>query len=435
MRYIEVKDFRCYEHMKVELRSGVNLFIGDNGSGKTSLLKACKYALSTFFAGFSDENTKWISPKSEDFRQRAVDEETIVGERPACIIFTQDRLFDGAEGTFTVEKKSKKNSRPLLTGLLPYRDASRNLLQTYFSGKENGKVFIEKPLPLFASFSTEDIHTVRKISEEQFLDFVNKPSFGYYECLECNGLLKYWKKRLLVLAEAGKNEKETETVRTAIIDALGPDGCGIIDDMVVRPVRRKIYYHFIDGREIELDFLSDGYKRLVNIVTDLAFRCALLNKSLYGFDSAKRTKGTVIIDEIDMHLHPRLQAKVLKGLRNAFPNLQFIVATHAPMVMTGVLNDAENSVTRLNFENGEYKKASVKTYGLSASEILKLVLGVNPRDNKVDERLTELFDAIDEERYEEARVMLKSLESEFGEAIPELVQARTMLEFNTERDD
>ena len=435
MRYIEVKDFRCYEHIEVELRSGVNLFIGDNGSGKTSLLKACKYALSTFFAGFSDENTKWISPKSEDFRQRAVDEETIVGERPTSIIFTQDNLFDGAEGTFTVEKKSKKNSRPLLTGLSPYRDASRNLLQTYFSGKNNGKLVIEKPLPLFASFSTEDIHTVRKISEEQFLNFVNKPSFGYYECLECNGLLKYWKKRLLVLAEAEKNEKEIETVRTAIINALGPDGCGIIDDMMVRPVRRKIYYHFIDGREIELDFLSDGYKRLVNIVTDLAFRCALLNKSLYGIDSAKQTKGTVIIDEIDMHLHPRLQAKVMKGLRNAFPNLQFIVATHAPMVMTGVMNDAENTVTRLSFENGEYKKALVKTYGLSASEILKLVLGVNPRDTKMEGRLTVLFDAIDEERYDEARVMLKSLESEFGETIPGLVQARTMLEFNTERDD
>ena len=435
MKYIEVKDFRCYEHLKVELKGGVNLLIGDNGSGKTSLLRACKYALSTFFAGFSDENTKWISPKSEDFRQRAVDEETIVDEYPVKIIFAQDNLFEDAEGTYVAEKKSKKNSRSLVAGLLPYRNASRKLQDTYFSNKEKGKVSIEKPLPLFASFSTEDIHTVRKISEGQFLNFVNKPSFGYYECLECNGLLKYWKKRLLVLAEAERNHNEIETVRTAIVDALGTNGCGVIDDITVRPVRRKVYCHFIDGREVELDYLSDGYKRLVNIVTDLAFRCALLNKSLYGVDSARRTKGTVIIDEIDMHLHPRLQAKVMKGLRNAFPNLQFIVATHAPMVMTGVLNDSENTVTRLSFEHGVYTKASVKTYGLSASEILKIVLGVNPRDSKVDEQLASLFNAIDEERYDEAKTKLTALEAEFDDTLPELVQARVMLEFNTEGND
>lgn len=434
MNSVEVKDFRCFDFLKVDFKEGINLLIGDNGSGKTSLLQACKYALSTFFSGFSDENTKWLAPKSGDFRERNADQETLVNERPISITFTQNELFPGAKGTYVVKKKSKKNSRPLLTGLLKYRDAARSLYKSYYK-ETGGKSAIIEPLPLFASFSTEDIHTVRKISETQFLEFVNKPSFGYYECLECNGLLKYWVKRMLVLAEAGRNLRELTVVRNAIIDALGPEGCQIIDDMIVRPVRRKVYYHFIDGREVELDHLSDGYKRLVSIVTDLAFRCALLNKVIYGEDCSKRTSGTVIIDEIDMHLHPRLQAKVLKGLRNAFPSMQFIVATHAPMVMTGVMNDETNTVTQLSFAATKYGAEIVKTYGLSASEILRLIMDVNPRDNEVDKRIETLFDAIDNNRYTEARTLLDKLLSEFGESLPELIEARTMLNFSMESDD
>lgn len=430
MRSIEVKEFRCYSYLKVDFKSGVNLLIGDNGSGKTSLLQACKYSLSTFFSGFSDENTKWLAPKSDDFRIRAANEETLVGEYPISIRFSQDNLFEGSEGTHTIEKRSKKNSRPLLTGLLRYRNAARNLQRTYFASDGSCVTKILKPLPLFASFSTEDIHTVRKISVRQYLEFSTKPSFGYYECLECNGLLKYWVKRLLVLAEADRNKTELEVVERAIVEALGLDGCGIIDGMKIHPNRKKVYYHFTDDREVEIDFLSDGYKRLVNIVTDLAFRCALLNKNIYGNNSAKETCGTVIIDEIDMHLHPRLQARVLKGLRNAFPHIQFIVATHAPMVMTGVLNDAENSVTRLGYSGGDYRAQRVNTYGLSASEILSIVMNVNPRDSKVDERIQSLYDDLDNNRLTQAKEKLDALFFEFGETIPDLIQARTILELN-----
>lgn len=431
MKSIILKNFRCYDNLNVELKKGVNLLIGDNGSGKTSLLQACKYSLSTFFAGFSDENTRWLAPKTDDFRVRAANEETLVGEYPIRIQFSQDNLFDGAEGSYIIEKRSKKNSRPLLKGILGYRDAARNLQRTYFGNNGNGETIIRKPLPLFASFSTEDIHTDRKISEKQFMEFSTKPSFGYYECLDCNGLLKYWIKRLLVLTEAERNLTELQVVGRAIAEALGPDGCDIIDGMKVHPNRRKVYYHFTDGREVEIDFLSDGYKRLVNIVTDLAFRCVLLNKNIYGTDSAKFTYGTVIIDEIDMHLHPRLQSKVLKGLKNAFPRLQFIVATHAPMVMTGVLNDDENCVIRLVFNSGEYKAQTVKTYGLSASEILSIVLNVNPRDAKVDERIQALFDDLDNELYPQAKEKLDALSIEFGDSIPDIIQARTILDLNS----
>lgn len=434
MLHIDIENFRCYQHFGVGFKPGVNLLIGDNASGKTSLLMACKYALSSFFAGFSDENTKLESPGSDDFREIQADEETLVGELPIKITFTQDELFERAEGTYFVCKKSKKNSRALVSGLSGYKNAAKHLQDTYYTTAD-GQVTFHKPLPLFVCFSTEDIHTVRKIAGEQFVSYKQKPSFGYYECLNCNGLLKYWTRRMLVLVEAERNQMEIEIVKKALRMALGSGGCGIIDDVMIRPNRKKVFYRFTDGRECELDLLSDGYKRLVNIVTDIAFRCALLNKNLYGLEAAQRTKGTVLVDEIDMHLHPVLQSMVMKGLRNAFPNLQFIVTTHAPMVMTGVMTDGENAVYRISYNDQEYTIEAVNTYGLDASKILRIILGVPPRDSGVEDRLNELFDNIDNNRSEEAARQLQTLEEEFGDTLPELTQARTMLEFNVVSDD
>lgn len=143
----------------------------------------------------------------------------------------------------------------------------------------------------------------------------------------------------------------------------------------------------------------------------------------------------MLIDEIDMHLHPVLQSKVMKGLRTAFPNLQFIVTTHAPMVMTGVMTNDENAVYRISYNNQEYTVEPISTYGLDTSKILRVILGIAPRDNAVENRPDELFSNIDNNRAEEASRQLQELENEFGDSLPELIQARTMLEFNVVNDD
>ena len=69
MESLELRHFRCFEHFSIDFTPGVNLIVGDNASGKTSLLKGAKYALSSFFSGFSDINTVWLSPSSADFRR------------------------------------------------------------------------------------------------------------------------------------------------------------------------------------------------------------------------------------------------------------------------------------------------------------------------------------------------------------------------------
>ena len=436
MKRIRVENFRCYEDLTVKFKSGVNLLIGDNASGKTTILKACRYVLSAFFSGYSDENTRWESPVDDDFSVRIADG-VILPERSVRISFLPDATHYALvsagnalvrpgmeEREYVVQKNSKKNSRSLLRGLEGYRNYARLLVDA-----------VDKPLPLFASFSTEDIHSTRRLDAARFKTYLQKASFGYYECLNGDGFFPYWLKRLLVLQEGQKNLHEIATVRTAVSEALGTGGCGIIQDMNIRPNQGKVYYIFSDGREVDAEHLSDGYRRLVNIVTDVAFRSALLNGRLYGEDAAGNTYGTVLIDEIDMHLHPTLQANVLKGLRRAFPKLQFIVTSHAPMVMTSVKNDDHNVVYRLSYERGQYSVQESDTYGMDASTITDAVLKQTPRDREVDEQLKKLFGYIDSDSVPKAWTLLKEMRDRFGDRLPELAEAEAMLNFSIAEDD
>jgi predicted ATP-binding protein involved in virulence len=166
---------------------------------------------------------------------------------------------------------------------------------------------------------------------------------------------------------------------------------------------------------------------------DLAFRSMLLNKGIHGEKACAETEGTVLIDEIDLHLHPTLQSVVMKGLQNAFPKLQFIITSHAPMIMTGIPMDNENKIIKLDFsQKAGYTAREIQAFGLDATTIIQAVLGVTPRSQVVEDRLKVLFGYIDSDHYEAAAKKLDEMRKDFGDNLPELAKAEAMLNFLTE---
>lgn len=451
MRQIIINNFRCYEEKVIRFRRGINLLIGDNSVGKTSLLRACNLVMNAFFSGYSDENTVWKSAEDDDFRE-IKSEDVLDNNFPINITFDLDKedlpdivLEDGntvslqtnepevEEGCarFYIEKKSKKNARNLVTGLKNLKDFSSLLQQTSHTFN-NGVAVQNNALPLFAYFTTEDIHTTRKFDKEKknFKKYPQKPSFGYFESFDCKGLLDCWIKRLLVLKEAKKGENEIECVRKAVVRSLGPEGCGIIDDVDIRHNDGEVFFHYCDGREVRSNLLSDGYRRLVSIVVDIAFRCALLNKVMYGDEAYMHTHGTVIIDEIDEHLHPELQVRIMKALHETFPKIQFIVSTHAPLVMSSVETNEDNVVYKLEYKDGKYSHKELNTYGLDASTIMDVYMDQTPRDLAIDAEIKAIEKLIDAEEYSEARKLLDMmLERPGSEANPELTRIEATLSF------
>lgn len=413
MKEIRLENFRCYTDQTIRFKSGINLLVGDNASGKTTVLKACKYILSAFFAGFSDENTRWISPQEEDYSSMMLAEGVLAKDTPLAI------YFDFESHTCKIQKNSRKTSKGVRSGIQPYIEYAHNLQETELEA-----------YPVFANYSTEGLNEEKVPNSKRFANYVHKRSFGYFECLSGKDFFSYWTKRLLVLQEGQKNLEEIEIVRKAIQSALGETGCNIIRDIQIRPIQNKVYYIFTDNREVETNLLSDGYRRLVSIVVDLAFRCALLNRIIYNAEACEKAVGTVLLDEVDLSLHPTLQTSVLKGLRNAFPNLQFIVTTHAPMVMTGIESNDENVVYKLSYSSKDgYHIEEAETYGMDMSTITNVVLGQTPRDAGVDKELEILFSYIDEEKYSEALSKLSGMKEKFSDNLPELSKAEAMLNF------
>ena len=426
MKYIQLENYRCFESLEMELAPRINLLVGDNASGKTSLLLAMRSALSAFFLGYSDENTRFIGLSKNDFTllDGGV---SYVNEKPISIKFDYDyyTFFNHGFTQSEIALKTKK-SRTSVAGAKEYKLFSKKLYYKLFDSASLKQV---TPLPLFACFSTEDIHVPRrKINGQPFRQYKHKPSFGYYECLTGDGFFPYWLDRLLVLAEKDPTHPEIDGVRDTIESALGTLGCNIICDMIVRPYKGGVFFKYTDGREVEAHHLSDGYKRLVNIVLDLAFRCILLNRGIFGEQSCFHTEGTVLIDEIDLHLHPTLQASVIRGLRRAFPKLQFIITTHAPMVMSSIEDKSENRIFKMEYSSEQgYTQTEINTFGRDASTIIKMELGLTPRDAQVQGKLDEVFNLIDEEKFAEAKEKLLNLRQSLKGYIPELTQAETMI--------
>lgn len=115
--------------------------------------------------------------------------------------------------------------------------------------------------------------------------------------------------------------------------------------ILIRPLRFVMDRVDSDGTQYELriEQLSEGYKIVIATVADLAARMAGANPQMSNPLSAK---GIVLIDEVDLHLHPKWQRTILRDLNRVFPNIQFIVSTHSPIIVVGAAEIAQ--VVNLN---------------------------------------------------------------------------------------
>ena len=162
------------------------------------------------------------------------------------------------------------------------------------------------------------------------------------------------------------------------------------------------------------------YKRQV---FDIAYRMAVLNPS--KLDKIAETAGVVLIDEIDMHLHPRWQWNVVGALISTFPNVQFIAATHAPILFA-----SHKNIWIIDVDEEEVRY-SESHYGMDVNTSMQYYQNTREIPEKVRQKV-ELFNKkMDDEKYEEAEVILKQLEIETAPAHPLLVELRTRFEFES----
>jgi predicted ATP-binding protein involved in virulence len=162
-----------------------------------------------------------------------------------------------------------------------------------------------------------------------------------------------------------------ESVSGAVNICLGPSGW---KDISYSLSREELVAHHDQHGELPVEMLSDGIRNMIGMVADIAFRATKLNPQL-GSGAAQGTPGIVLIDEVDMHLHPAWQQVVLQGLLSAFPRMQFIVTTHSPQVLSTVPSQSIRILDlRWNDELQKYQSIVVKqemqTEGIPSADVL-----------------------------------------------------------------
>jgi predicted ATP-binding protein involved in virulence len=144
---------------------------------------------------------------------------------------------------------------------------------------------------------------------------------------------------------------------------------------------------------LPVSLTSDGIKAAFSLVADIAYRCVRLNP-LYGADACKLTQGVVMIDEVDLFLHPAWQQRILPDLQRIFPKIQFIVTTHSPQVISSV----PPKCIRIIMDDGQVEGVLTWTEGVESSRILDDVFGTKPYPvenewrRKLDQYIKDVYD-------------------------------------------
>lgn len=379
---LRLQNFRGYVDREFTLHPQFNLVIGENGSGKTSFLEAAAVAIGSWLLGFRGHDSRNIWPRDvrhvlefveKRYRElpqypvrvmatgqlhiarvgRASPESAVdylAPERPdkpnprdATVRWERSVEGEGGRTTRGGASELKKYAEAMANAVL--RQEARVLpLIRYFgagrlwesvrdtSGKALSKHKGKQPAEL--ADDADDLDKLLRESER-----LSEPFYGYRMSVDkrCNpdDLIRW-------MREERRNELDEEDLSPALrlvyraIEAMLPE----IASARYSTKLRTLVLKYQNGERHTFNELSDGYRNVVAIAADLAIKAAMLNPQL-AERTLELTPGVVLIDELDLHLHPKWQRRVIGDLRRTFPMLQFICTTHSPFLIQSLRSGEE----------------------------------------------------------------------------------------------
>ena len=407
IKELELKNFRCFEHMSLMLHSNMNVMVGVNGTGKTTILEAIRIFIGAVFCELDKIENKISSPSitDDDVRLHNLERQYSV-EIQGILDIDKELLHEGiASWDRVLERyggKTKfgngKNAKEL----------SKNIQTLIRDGEETA-------VPIIAYYSTD---RYKKEKKNTGLEADGSRLRGYYNALD--SMTNIWfflniiKTETLWELQSGKQSIILSMVRKVIAGCV-PDCAEIVHDVKYD----KLIITQRDGEKIPFSSLSDGVRSVLSMVMELSLRCYLLNPYL-GENAPLFTPGIVLIDEIDLHLHPEWQLHILNDLSAMFPRIQFIVSTHAPLILSSVKDGCVFSIADksvYSFPN-QYKRHPEQ---ILTDMNTKLTFGHDLADYRL------LIEA-GKGKSEEAVRLREKLEVELGKNHDELLKADVMLQ-------
>lgn len=419
-----------FEQLDIAFEPDVTLIAGVNGVGKSTVLHALAVLLSRAMPEFTPSRSAPLYFIDDD----------IHGDKASLEVSARLQI-DGQTinaGVQRLRAADEKGDRFMLlrqaeaaTGATDFAQAlsSRTLTGELEAGlKETRaalaalKSAVQPPLAVYFSPKRQLPGQPRSLPEAKPFD----PSIAYGRALHDREVelreFMHWFRTQEKLGAVN------EPRRLKVLDALR----AVVNDLVPEFSNLRIQEQprlgfVVDkrGQPYYLHQLSDGERGLLALVFDLTRRLAIANPD--SDNPIADGVALVLIDEIELHLHPKWQRDVLQRLRDVFKACQFVVTTHSPLVLGEV---PARCVRFLEFVDGKVDvTVPTEAYGMDANRILQEFMGAPVRNRQVDGELKTLFEMIDQERFDDARAAIAALERKLGEDEPELTRASSLIHF------
>jgi len=371
-----LENFKGFQRRELTFHPQFNLVVGENGTGKTSLLDALAVAVGSWFLGVDGVDTRHIYP--HEVRLQAFPSEAGThweGQYPCFIEASGSighaptiwrRSLNGPDGRTTrigaagIKKLAEQATRDVREGqsinlpLISYYGTGRLWLVPREQGqvKEPPSSLLTKQLSRLDGYKTS---VDPRLSVSVLTQWLARQSW-------------------LSFQQGGQDSQTFQVVRRALLQSI-PGA----EDLHFDAKLGEVILRFANGYQQPFMNLSDGQRAMLAVVGDLAQKAATLNPHL-GADVLKETEGVVMIDELDLHLHPTWQRHMIEDLRTTFPMIQFICTTHSPFLIQSLRSGEE-----LLMLEGQ---PTAKLGDLSIAEIAEGIQGVP--DTSVSVRYSEM---------------------------------------------
>lgn len=357
---LHLHNYRNYRDLSVSFGSEVTIFIGKNGSGKTNMIKAIKQLLSFVFSRRKDEpqygfiassDRNVISYRALDARYGKDEDEEDYDYHYPIVNTLYATLGNGELLDWTFEKDT------LTSGLKDslYRKANLRFWEVYDNGKGE--------LPVFVYFSDSYPHVNLQLSTtiKELLESGNPlpRNSAYYKWDDDKNCTEIWLQYFIM--QYKKSYLQNNVEATSFVDAIrqvlvtsskpvseyNPDMDIVVRNILLdfRGKNEVVVLEYENGTRIPFTELPTGYLRFFSMVLDIACRGYLLNKNC-------NPEGIVMVDELDLHLHPSVEQTILKRLRSTFTRVQWIVSTHSPLVLSAFeQKEGSNIIYKISTEH------------------------------------------------------------------------------------
>lgn len=418
LRRLEFTNFRLFQEFNIEFQDeNLLVIIGENGSGKTSILDAIALCL-THFTGELISNKKGYNIDSW-FK----DDDVLIGKKSGKITLhfsyinpINNKFFGDYHNNGIISVSKELNEIGLKFDKQP-----NDFISFYKKAIENNSL---KSIPLIAFYN---VNRTYDYSKNDKIETYNEKLFAYEKSLTIDTpnfqYFEDWFIKQEILENSLKVRENNlqyklnsiNNVRTAFSTFMSHFSGNIFNELlVVREIeleagfKQDVKPHLaIKKNNIITKYkqLSSGERMIISLVCDIARRLSIANENN---DYALSGEGVVLIDEVELHLHPRWQKVILSALVKTFPNIQFLVTTHSPLVLSSV---RKNSIMLMKNAELVSNADLPNIYSATANEILERLLSTDSSIDDYDQFKSQIDDYFNKGDYKSAKKKLEELKT------------------------